>query len=87
MDETALDKLAGEYRAFLRGRRGPLTAEQLDALRRRYATFEDHLDDDGVVVGGELHVDRLDTALRWVTDRGYEPVFFHEGFLGGPEPE
>lgn len=31
------------------------------------------------------HGQRLDATLRWVTDRGYEPVFFHEGFLGGTE--
>jgi hypothetical protein len=29
------------------------------------------------------HAERLDTTLRWVTERGYKPVFFHEGFLGG----
>jgi hypothetical protein len=28
--------------------------------------------------------ERLDVALRWVTERGYKPVFYHEGFLGGP---
>jgi hypothetical protein len=32
------------------------------------------------------HFTRLETAIRWVTERGYEPVLFHEGFLGGPEP-
>ena len=31
------------------------------------------------------HVERLDTAIRFVTERGYKPVFFHEGFLGAPE--
>jgi hypothetical protein len=31
------------------------------------------------------HPQRLDAAIRWVTDHGYEPVFFHEGFLGAPE--
>ncbi len=30
------------------------------------------------------HGDRLDAAIRFVTERGYEPVFLHEGFLGGP---
>lgn len=30
------------------------------------------------------HAQRLDTAIRWVTERGYQPVFFHEGFLGAP---
>jgi len=33
------------------------------------------------------HFERLETAIRWVTERGYEPVLFHEGFLGGPEPD
>jgi hypothetical protein len=28
------------------------------------------------------HFERLDIAFRWVTDNGYKPVFFHEGFLG-----
>lgn len=31
------------------------------------------------------HPQRLDTAIRWVTDHGYKPVFLHEGFLGGRE--
>ncbi len=31
------------------------------------------------------HGQRLDTAIRWVTEQGYKPVFFHEGLLGGPE--
>ena len=33
------------------------------------------------------HFERLDAAIRWATERGYQPVFFHEGLLGGPEPE
>jgi hypothetical protein len=28
------------------------------------------------------HFERLDVAIRWVTEHGYKPVFFHEGFLG-----
>ncbi len=28
---------------------------------------------------------RLDVALRLVSERGYKPVFFHEGLLGAPE--
>lgn len=31
------------------------------------------------------HAKRLDTAIRWLTKHGYKPVFFHEGFLGGPD--
>jgi hypothetical protein len=30
------------------------------------------------------HGQRLDAAIRWVTEHGYKPVFFHEGFLGAP---
>ena len=33
------------------------------------------------------HAKRLDTAIRYVTEQGYEPVFLHEGFLGGKEPD
>ena len=31
------------------------------------------------------HVQRMEAAIRFVTERGYKPVFFHEGFLGVPE--
>ena len=31
------------------------------------------------------HPKRLDAALRWVTDHGFKPVFFHEGFMGAPD--
>jgi hypothetical protein len=31
------------------------------------------------------HAQRVEAAIRWVTERGYKPVFFHEGFLGGRE--
>ncbi|MEW6238450.1 MAG: hypothetical protein AB1656_23950 [Candidatus Omnitrophota bacterium] len=31
------------------------------------------------------HAQRLDAAIRWATEQGYKPVFFHEGLLGGPE--
>jgi hypothetical protein len=31
------------------------------------------------------HPQRIEAAIRWVTERGYEPVFLHEGFLGLPE--
>lgn len=30
------------------------------------------------------HAQRLDAAIRWVTEHGYKPVFFHEGLLGAP---
>lgn len=30
------------------------------------------------------HEQRVEAAIRWVTENGYKPVFFHEGFLGAP---
>jgi len=39
--------------------------------------YEAHLPD---------HAERLDATIRFVTDKGYEPVFFHEGLLGVEEP-
>ena len=29
--------------------------------------------------------DKVEVALQWVTDHGYRPVFYEEGFLGVPE--
>lgn len=31
------------------------------------------------------HAKRCEAAIRWTTDHGYKPVWFHEGFLGGAE--
>lgn len=31
------------------------------------------------------HAERCEAAIRFCAERGYEPVFFHEGFLGAPE--
>ena len=30
------------------------------------------------------HAQRLDAAIRWCTEHGYKPVFFHEGLMGAP---
>lgn len=30
------------------------------------------------------HRERVETALRYVTEQGYQPVFFNDGFLGNP---
>jgi hypothetical protein len=31
------------------------------------------------------HFERLDAAIRWMTENGYKPVFYHEGFLAKPD--
>jgi hypothetical protein len=56
----------------------PDTAEIMDLFTHEqyfWPFYQNYLPD---------HPQRLDVALRWVTDRGYAPVFFHEGFLGVP---
>jgi hypothetical protein len=30
------------------------------------------------------YAQRIETAIRWTTDHGYKPAFFHEGILGSP---
>lgn len=32
------------------------------------------------------HAQRIEAAIRWTTDHGYKPSFFHEGILGSPKP-
>jgi len=41
-----------------------------------YPEYQVHLPD---------YEERCDTAIRWVTENGYEPVFYSEGFIGTPE--
>ena len=58
----------------------PNTAEIMDIFTHEqyfWPFYANHIPD---------HFDRLETAIRWVTEHGYEPVFFHEGLLGGREP-
>ena len=53
------------------------TAEVLDLFTHEqyfWPFYSHHLPD---------HAQRLEAAIRWVTEHGYEPVFFHEGLLGG----
>ena len=33
----------------------------------------------------EDHWERLDAAIGFCNEHGYEPVFFNDGFLGAPE--
>ena len=58
----------------------PNTAELMDLFTHEqyfWPFYHHHIPD---------HFARLETAIGWVTEKGYEPVLLHEGFLGGPEP-
>ena len=64
--EPALEALAAD----------PRTAEVMDLFTHEqyfWPFYRNYIPD---------HAQRLDTMIRWVTERAYEPVFFHEGFLG-----
>ncbi len=56
----------------------PNTAEIMDLFTHEqyFWPFYSHFVPD--------HAERLDTAIRWVTEHGYKPVLFHEGFMGAP---
>ncbi len=59
--------------------RDPNTAEIIDILTHEqyfWPFYVNYIPD---------HPARLDTAIRFVTERGYKPVFLHEGFLGAPD--
>ena len=59
--------------------RGANTAEIMDLFTHEqyfWPSYAAHRPD---------HFQRLETAIRFCTEHGYEPVFFHEGLLGGTE--
>jgi len=56
----------------------PNTAEVMDLFTHEqyfWPFYRHHIPD---------HAQRLETAIRFVTEQGYKPVFYHEGFLGAP---
>lgn len=56
----------------------PNTAEIMDLFTHEqyfWPFYAHHIPD---------HAQRLDTAIRYVTEQGYKPVFYHEGLLGAP---
>ena len=58
----------------------PETGEVMDLFTHEqyfFPFYRNHIPD---------HAERLDTAIRYVTEQGYRPVFFHEGFMGGRDP-
>lgn len=57
----------------------PNTAEIMDLMTHEqyFWSFYPHYLPD--------HWERVETAIRFVAERGYKPVFLHEGFLGAPE--
>jgi hypothetical protein len=75
-NSVPLDKIVSTLEPQIKD---PNTAEILDLFTHEqyfWSFYRNYIPD---------HPQRLDAAIRWVTDHGYKPVFFHEGFLGGRE--
>ncbi len=73
-NNVAVDRIAGTLEPLAKD---PNTAEIMDLFTHEqyfWPFYHNYVPD---------HAQRLDTAIRWVTERGYKPVFLHEGFLGG----
>jgi hypothetical protein len=73
-NSVPVDRIAGVLEPLAKD---PNTAEIMDLFTHEqyfWPFYFHHIPD---------HAKRIETAIRWVTERGYKPVFFHEGFLGG----
>lgn len=73
-NSVPLDKIVGTLEPQTKD---PNTAEIIDLFTHEqyfWPFYRNYLAD---------HPERLDVAIRWATEQGYKPVFFHEGFLGG----
>lgn len=75
MDQTPVEKIVPTLEPLTKD---PNTAELMDLL-----THEQYFWPFYVNYRPDM-VQRVETAVRFVTERGYKPVFFHEGLLGAP---
>jgi len=75
-NNTAVDRVVPTLEPLTRD---PNTAEIMDLFTHEqyFWPFYSHFRPD--------HAERLDAAIRFCTEQGYEPVFYHEGFLGVAE--
>ena len=73
-NSVPVDRIAGTFEPLAKD---PNTAEIMDLFTHEqyFWPFDRNYIPD--------HAQRLDTAIRWVTEHGYKPVFLHEGLLGG----
>lgn len=75
MDQTPIEKIVPTLEPLTKD---PNTAELMDLL-----THEQYFWPFYVNYRPDM-VQRVETAVRFVTQQGYKPVFWHEGFLGAP---
>lgn len=75
LDQTPIEKIVPTLKPMTQN---PNTAELMDLLTHEqyfWPFYVNHRPD---------MFQRVETAIRFVTEHGYKPVFFHEGFLGAP---
>ena len=75
---TPVDRVAPTLDPFVEGPNQRDTVNLLTHEQYFWPFYKAHVPD---------HANRCETAIRWATDHGYKPVFFHEGLLGGREAE
>jgi hypothetical protein len=76
INSTPLDRIVPTLAPLVKN---PDTAEIMDLLTHEqyfWPFYRNYLPD---------HPARMETAVRWATDNGYEPVLLHEGLLGVPK--
>lgn len=76
VNNTPLDKVVPTLQAAMAD---PRQGEIIDLLTHEqyfWPFYQVYLPD---------HAERLDRAIGWLTEHGYQPVFLQDGFLGGPE--
>jgi hypothetical protein len=74
---TPIERVAPQLAALAAD---PKTAEVMDLMTHEqyfWEFYNNYIPD---------HQARVEAAIRWVTEKGYAPVFLHEGLLGGPGP-
>ena len=73
-NSVPVDRIAGAFKPLAKD---PNTAEIMDLFTHEqyFWPFERNYIPD--------HFQRLDTAIRWVTEPGHKPMSLHEGLLGG----
>jgi len=73
-NKTPVKKVAGVLDTLAQN---PLRSEIMDLFTHEqffWPFYQDYVPD---------HFQRVEAAIRFVTEHGYKPVFFHEGLLGG----
>ncbi len=76
VNNTPLERVAPALDAAVREPEGVEILDLFTHEQYFWPFYERHVPD---------HAERVEAAVRWATEHGYQPCWFHEGYLGGPE--